>query len=124
MSGPGRHETRQRHPEKIRAKSPPQGVRGQHNRRILVAERGPWNPLQLITWRQSEETEVAVGDPEIPRGVLRQGAHESAGSRTGNKPVLRHIANPGHCGNPDSPPKVLKTDPNPSSGSPLSAISR
>ena len=73
-----------------------------------MSECGPGNPLQLITWRQSEETEVAVGDPQIPRGVLGEGAHEPAGNRRRNKPVMLHVADPGQCGNPDSPPRVLK----------------
>jgi len=85
-----------------------QGIRGQNNRRILVSECGPWNPLQRIAWRQLKEAEVAVGDPQIPRGVLGEGAHEPAGSRGSNKPVLLHVADPGQCGDPGSPLRVLK----------------
>ena len=100
-------------PRKSEPQAAMQRIRSQNNRRILVSKCGPWNPLQLIALRQSEEAEVAVGDPQIPRSVLGEGAHEPTRSRRRNKPVILQVADPGQCGNPDSPARVLKKGPHP-----------
>src|ERR1700688_4702906 len=90
-----------------------QRIRSQNDCEILASECGPWNLLQLIVPRQSQEAEVAVGDPKIPRSVLGQGLHQPTRSRRRNKPVILQVADRGKRGNPDSPARVLKEGSDP-----------
>src|ERR1700687_1062430 len=93
--------------------APVRRICGQNDCRILTSECGPWNLLELIVRRQSQEADVAVGDPQIPRGVLGEGLHQPTGSRRRNKPVIFQEADRGQRGNPDSPARVLKEGPDP-----------
>src|ERR1700683_2298305 len=83
-------------------------IRSQNDCEILASKCGPWNRWDHIILRQSQEAEVAVGDPKITRSVLGQGLHQPTGSGRRNKPVVLQVADRGQRGNPDSPARVLK----------------
>src|SRR5580658_892108 len=90
-----------------------QRIRSQNDCEILASKCGPWNRWEHIILRQSQEAEVAVGDPKIPRSVLGQGLHQTTGSRRRNKAVILQVADRGLRGNPDSPARVLKEGSDP-----------
>src|ERR1035441_7861244 len=90
-----------------------QRIWGQNDCRILASECGPWNLLQLIVRRQSQEADVAVGDPKIPRSVLGERFYQPTGSSRRNKPVIHQVADPAQRGNPNSPARILKEGSDP-----------
>src|SRR5579864_4002314 len=100
-------------PRKSEPQAAMQRIRSQNNRGILASKCGPWNGWEHIILRQSQEAEVAVGDPKISRSVLRQGLDQPTRSRRRNKPVILQVADPAQRGNPDSPARVLKKGPHP-----------
>src|SRR5580692_6326298 len=85
-----------------------QKIGGQNYGRILASQCRPGKPFQLITLRQSGESEVVAGEPKIARSVLSEGGHWPTSGCDRKKPIILQVADPGRGGNPDSPTRVLK----------------
>src|SRR5260370_9227087 len=55
------------------------------------------------------QTEILVGDPQIPIGIFSHGIHRAAGYvLLRNKPAILHVAELAESGGPDPPAAVLK----------------
>src|SRR5262249_17061589 len=86
-----------------------QRINGQNTGMVLMSQLGPRNLLDLISRGHTKETVILVGDAHIPRIILGDTVHGSAGnSAYGYETVILQVAAAVNRRDPDSPAIILK----------------
>src|SRR5262245_30376229 len=76
---------------------------------VLMSQAVPGNLLDFISRGHTIETVILVGDANIPRVILGNSMHGSAGNAAyGDKTVILQVADAAKRRDPDSPAMILK----------------
>src|ERR1044071_4891562 len=86
-----------------------QRISGQRTDMVFMSQRGPGNLLNLTSAQHMKKAERFVGDPQIPRRVLRDGKHVAAGNTAyGSEAAILQVADAAKRRDPDPPAIILK----------------